>query len=362
MSSPRCRATVDAPTVGLIAHVDTTPGRVGRRTSQPPVVTRLRRRRRSCSRATRPRCSIRTSSPELATLRRPRHRHERRDDAARRRRQGRRRRDHGGRRVPRPRRLGLRARPSLALHGRRGDRPAATTHLDLEQFGADVAYTLDGSGSGRARDRDLLGQRGHGHDPRPQRPSGHGEGQAREQRQARGGPRGGAAPRPAFAGDDRGPRGIRAPDADRRHRRTRRDRRSSCATTTTPSSRSTSRSCAGWSTTWPRASRARGSTWRSRHLLEHAAVIEAAPARGRGRGGGDPPGRRRAERRLIRGGTDGARLVGAGPADAEPLHGRPELPLRQGVGERPGHGGRGRDGRRAREGVGGGAELDPVSD
>ena len=57
-------------------------------------------------------------------------------------------------------------------------------------------------------------------------------------------------------------------------------------------------------------------------------------------------------RTIIRGGTDGARLSQRGPADAEPLHGRLRVPLPARVGERPGHGRRGGDDRRARPRLG----------
>ena len=43
-------------------------------------------------------------------------------------------------------------------------------------------------------------------------------------------------------------------------------------------------------------------------------------------------------REPIRGGTDGSTAEREGPADAEPLHGRPRVPLRARVGLRPRHG------------------------
>ena len=48
-----------------------------------------------------------------------------------------------------------------------------TDHFDLERFGADFAYTLDGAGRGRDRERDLLGDRARGHLHGRRRPPGH---------------------------------------------------------------------------------------------------------------------------------------------------------------------------------------------
>ena len=58
-------------------------------------------------------------------------------------------------------------------------------HFDLEAFGADFAYTLDGVGRRRDRERDVLGASSCGDHPRRRRPSRHGEGQARQRDQAR---------------------------------------------------------------------------------------------------------------------------------------------------------------------------------
>ena len=80
--------------------------------------------------------------------------------------------------------------------------------------------------------------------------------------------------------------------------------------------------------------------------------IEENPARRRGRARGDPPRGRRAEAR-DHPGRDGRRraLVARAP-DPEPLHGRPGVPLGARVGERAGHGRRRGDDRRARRRLG----------
>ena len=70
------------------------------------------------------------------------------------------------------------------------------------------------------------------------------------------------------------------------------------------------------------------------------------------------PSRRSAPRGIeplrtpIRGGTDGSMPQRDGPADAEPLHRRPRVPLGARVGLGAGHGGRGGDGRAPGRGVG----------
>ena len=137
------------PTVGLIAHMDTSSDESG--TNVKPQVIRnydggdivLPGDPRKVLRAER------ESDPRRAGG--PRHRHDRRHDAARRGRQGRRRRDHGRGRLPRGA-SGDRARSHpRRLHRRRGS-GARGHHFDIEQFGADFAYTLDGSEIGRIDD------------------------------------------------------------------------------------------------------------------------------------------------------------------------------------------------------------------
>ena len=94
-------------------------------------------------------------------------------------------------------------------------------HFDLEQFGADFAYTLDGSVVGEIENETLsaleLKVTFHGVGVHP----GHGEGQARQPGQARGAVRREPPGRHALARDDRGPRGVRAPARDRGRRRRR---------------------------------------------------------------------------------------------------------------------------------------------
>ena len=138
--------TVEAPVLGLIAHVDTTPDVYGRRrlADRPRGVGR--RADRPAGRRAPGARSERAAGARRA--RRTRHRHERRHDAPRRGRQGRDRRDHGRRRASGP--LGER-RPRAPI------RVAFTVDeevgrgaedFDLDAFGADVAYTLDGSDLG----------------------------------------------------------------------------------------------------------------------------------------------------------------------------------------------------------------------
>ena len=81
-----------------------------------------------------------------------------------------------------------------------------------------------------------------------------------------------------------------------------------------------------------------------RQVLERHPDVVAAAEEAIRRAGVEP------KSTIIRGGTDGARL-GARPTDAEPLHRRAGLPLGPGVGERAGHGGRGSDGCRAGAGL-----------
>ena len=58
-------------------------------------------------------------------------------------------------------------------------------HLEIERYGAEYAYTLDGSELGEIEAETFNASRVDGHDPRPLDPPGHGEGTARERGQAR---------------------------------------------------------------------------------------------------------------------------------------------------------------------------------
>ena len=91
-----------------------------------------------------------------------------------------------------------------------------TDHFDLEAFGAEAAYTLDGSGLGELEIETFSARQLKVHDRGPRRASGDGEGQARQRRQARRRLRRRAAARLALAGDDRGARGVRPSVAHRR--------------------------------------------------------------------------------------------------------------------------------------------------
>ena len=83
--------------------------------------------------------------------------------------------------------------------------------FDLDAFGADVAYTLDGSALGELETETFSAIVDARDDPRALGASRDGEGQARERRQARRRARRLASGGPAVAGDDRGSRGIRPP-------------------------------------------------------------------------------------------------------------------------------------------------------
>ena len=98
------------------------------------------------------------------------------------------------------------------LHGRRGGR-ARRRSLRHRGFGAEAAYTLDGSGVGRDRDRVVLGPAAEGASSGARRASGNGEGQARERGQACRRLRRRAAARRPLARDDRGSRRLRPSDA-----------------------------------------------------------------------------------------------------------------------------------------------------
>ena len=91
-----------------------------------------------------------------------------------------------------------------------------TRYLDLEAFGADVAYTLDGGRARRAEQGDLQRRRRHHHGPRPEHPPGHRQGRD-GQCAARAGRRHRAAAARHGAGDDRGARALHPP-APRRGR------------------------------------------------------------------------------------------------------------------------------------------------
>ena len=156
--------TPGAPVIGLIAHVDTTPESPGagrRRRS----CTRTTTARRSCCPATRARCSTRPRSPSSrrgsgttssrATARRcsapttrpawPRSWPPSRIS-----------REHAG--AARPR---CASRFTVDEEVGRG-----TDHFDLEAFGAEVAYTLDGSGIGELEIETFSARQLQRHDPR----------------------------------------------------------------------------------------------------------------------------------------------------------------------------------------------------
>ncbi len=83
------------------------------------------------------------------------------------------------------------------------------TRFDIERFGATCAYTLDGSQPGELQDETLLRRRHHRHLPGRRRPSRLGDRQAR-QRHAPRRPLPGRAATRAHPGSDARPRGVRA--------------------------------------------------------------------------------------------------------------------------------------------------------
>ena len=228
-----------------------------------------------------------------------------------------------------------------------------TDHFDLDAFGADVAYTFDGSGLGEIEMESFsayqlkLTIKGVGVHP------GTAKGRlVNAVKLARGRRRGAAARRRSRRRRRRGARAssIRcASPAGRRRRRS----GSSCATTTTTGSTSTSsvvrRLATRSSAREPRASFTLDVEEQYRNMRK---VLDRHPEIVARRRGGDPARGRRAgahhhPRRHRRRAADGE-----GAADAEPLHRRAALPLAARVGVAPGHGrGRG-DVRRAREALG----------
>ena len=180
------------------------------------------------------------------------------------------------------------------------------------------------------------------------------EGQARERRQARRRSRRRAAARHALAGDDRGARGLRAPDAhprdgrgDGRQLHRPRPRRGEARA-------STSRSCSGSQTTIVRREPRARVSCRRRDPVPRTCAMRSTSTRASSRPRVEAIRRVGVEAVLepIRGGTDGSRLSETRSADPEPLHRRPGLPLPARVGERAGHGRRRGDDRRARRDLG----------
>ena len=134
------------PSIGLIAHVDTTPDVTGGRclADRPRGLGR-----RGDHAPGRPSTGSRPGGAAGSRRTcRPRHRDERRDDAPRRGRQGRDRGDHGRGRVPRAHTTIVRVRRSGSRSPSTRRSAAGAEDFDLEAFGADVAYTLDGSDLG----------------------------------------------------------------------------------------------------------------------------------------------------------------------------------------------------------------------
>ena len=150
--SRRCPAT--ARVIGLLAHVDTTPGGAPARASSRSSTAATTAARSSCRAAGR--CSTRRTMPVLAgkaghdivtasgdTLLGA-------DDKAGR---GR---DHGRGRAPRRASRAAAADAAGRLHARRGDRPRARRGSTSSASARPCAYTLDGSQPGELQDETLL--------------------------------------------------------------------------------------------------------------------------------------------------------------------------------------------------------------
>ena len=227
------------------------------------------------------------------------------------------------------------------------------TLFDIERFGALLRVHDGRLRARRARRRDVLGRRGdrHGHGRR--RPSRPGDRQARLGAAGRVGDRRRAAVGPAHARHHIGPRGLHPSVRADRLGRARRDpadrprlRRGSCCTST--------RSCCATppSGSWPAHPGAtlefdvREQYRNMRTYLAAVPEVIAAAERAIREEGIEPV------RIPIRGGTDGSRLSEMGSADAEHLHRRPRVPLGPRMGVAAGDGGRGRDDRPSRRGLG----------
>ena len=224
---PPTTTKAGVPTIGFIAHVDTSPEMPG--AGVKPIVHRgLRRARPGAAGRSGGRAAAR-GDPRPRRPDRPRHRHRVGHDAARRRQQGRRRRDRDGGGLPRrASRDSARPDPHRLHAGRRG----RTRHAAFRRAGVRRGLRLhDGRRQPRRdRDRELLGRRDHRHVSRLQHPSGLCERPDGERDQGRGVVHRRAAARDAVAGDDR--RATRA---------------SSTPTSSTPAS--TARRCGCWSAT-----------------------------------------------------------------------------------------------------------------
>ncbi len=200
--------------------------------------------------------------------------------------------------------------------------------VSLEQFGADCAYTLDGSDIGGLQDETFSADEATltvtGVDIHP----GHGDRQDGQCAADRGRDRRGAALRPAHARDDLRPRGVPAPVRDHRLRRAGAASSSSCATSTRRGCARTPSCCAEPPRRWRRASPARGSrsTIREqyRNMREALDRVPDVVAAGEAaiRAEGLEPVKEADPRRHRR--VDPHRARAAHP---EPVHRRPRVPL-----------------------------------
>ena len=228
-----------------------------------------------------------------------------------------------------------------------------TDHFDLGLVGADVGYTLDGSGLGEIEVESFSAYQARVTIRRRRGAPWLGQGQDGQRGQAGGRPRRVAARRRALAGDDRGPaRGSCIRRASRAMPPTR-PCGSSCATTTTPGSRSTltllRRLVDDLRTQEPRSRIELEVQEQYRNmgpaLDEHPDVVSMAEEAIR-RVGVEPV------HTIIRGGTDGARLTEQGLPTPNIFTGGQLYHSRARVGVVAGHGRRRGDGGRARAALG----------
>ena len=137
-----------------------------RRRREADRAPRLRRPRPRPAGRSRRRCCAWPTSPYLARVHRPRHRHRVGHDAARRRQQGRRRRDRDRGRVP----DGASRDPARRRSGSRSRRTrksaAGTKHFDVARVRRALRLHDGRRRARRARVRELLGRRDDGHVPR----------------------------------------------------------------------------------------------------------------------------------------------------------------------------------------------------
>ena len=228
------------------------------------------------------------------------------------------------------------------------------TLFDVERFGAVCAYTLDGSDLGELQDETFAAEEVIAHDPRRRRAPGLGQGRARQRRR---GSRPRSSPRCRPSSRRSAPRAatgfIHVYELERRLGRAVGARRS-CATSTTRSSHAHTALLRahrrGGRRPLPGRARSRSRSRRSTRTC--AATSRTFPQAVTARRGGDPRRGHRAHPHADPRRHGRLTPERDGPADAEPVHGWPRLPLAAGVGVGAGDGRGGGDGGAAGGGVG----------